>query len=87
AWLDDEHLHGELRSDSPQQHRFRVVEENHRFESHGAEYYRCNEIWRESLAADGTVLGRELLLENRALVMYEPSESDAVVRSSTREGE
>ncbi|ADO73896.1 VanW protein [Stigmatella aurantiaca DW4/3-1] len=72
-WLTDQELWGELRSNAELEHTYSVFERNHRFEQHGTDWYRHNEIWRRiMLRRGGATLREEFIKENRARVLYTP---------------
>jgi len=85
--VGDQHLHGELRTDRPPEHSYRVFARDEQFIRHGADHYRRNEIWRRVVdRRTGDQVGEELLLRNCALVKYVPSgvpvlDSDSVAAS------
>ncbi len=72
AWLTDDDLRGEVRSDRASAEAYRVEERGHRFirEADGT-VYRENELWRLAVdAATNEVKAEELLTRNRAEVRY-----------------
>lgn len=73
-WLTDTLVHGEIRSDTEQKTRIRILEKNSRFERRDRDWFRHNEIWREiSLKGENAqVICVEKLYENHVKVMYEP---------------
>lgn len=72
-WMTERDLWGELRSDSELEHTYSVFERHHRFEQHGTEWYRHNELWRRvMLRRGGATLREELIKENHARVLYTP---------------
>jgi len=72
----DRELWGDLRSDTEPEHTYTIFERNHRFEQQGTEWYRQNEIWRRvMLRRGGATLREELLKENRARVLYTPTQA------------
>lgn len=73
-WIEDDMLHGELRSDAPPTARYEVFEADHRFKVQPWGYTRHNRIHRRVIdAASGEVMGEEPLIENHAICMYNPS--------------
>lgn len=80
VWVGERFLRGELRADSRPSMLYRIEERNHRFVRRGDRIYRCNELWRLGSAADepGMAIEEELLIENDALVLYEPGPDDTV---------
>ena len=72
VWLDETDLNGELRTTRPLAQRWHIREDEAWFEE-GADgaLYRHNKIYRRTIdAKTGAQLCEELLLENRARVMY-----------------
>ncbi len=76
-WLTETLVNGEIRSDRPLPHRYRIHERNAGFVEAGGEWLRHNEIWRQTLAKGqgGGVLSDECLYANRVRVMYRPGAS------------
>ncbi len=73
-WCDEEKLYGELRSEREFPWRYKLVEEEHRFEKEGDKYYRNSKIYREIFnKSDNHVLKKELILDNHSEVMYDYS--------------
>ena len=71
-WCDDEKLYGELRSDAAFPWRYRLAEENHRFEKEGEKYYRISKIYKETIEKEtDDVVARTLVLDNHSEVMYD----------------
>lgn len=72
AWLTDDEVRGEIRSDLAWPQTYRVVERGHRFvrEPDGT-VTRENELWRLTLdASTGAVRGEDLVTRNRVDVRY-----------------
>ncbi|PIE52705.1 vancomycin resistance protein [Candidatus Fermentibacteria bacterium] len=73
----DEYLEGEILSDMPPEHLYRVYEKKHRFVRNGSFVYRENELWREKTeAVSGRVVSEDLIMRNRCRVLYEVPEED-----------
>ena len=73
-WIEDGELRGELRSARPFPYRYELKEENHRFCKEDGVWYRRSQVYR--LVYDtvtGAQLRKELLLDNRSRVMYDPA--------------
>lgn len=71
--VGERHLDGELRSDRPTPHSYRVHARDELFIKAGPDLFRRNEIWRTVIdKRTGNVVGEELLKRNCALVSYEP---------------
>ena len=76
AWVEDRHLRGELRSDTPTPTSYRVEARGEQFLRRDGKVYRRNEIWRTMLdKRTGQAVGEELLKRNCALVKYLPDEA------------
>lgn len=72
--VGERHLEGELRSDTPAAHSYKVDARDEQFIRSGDEIFRRNEIWRIVIdKRTGRAVGEELLKRNCALVRYEPS--------------
>jgi vancomycin resistance protein VanW len=79
TWVDERHLRGELRSDVPTEHSYRVAARDEAFLRYQGRVYRRNEIWRTVIdKRTGDVVGEELLKRNCALVTYLPPEDRIV---------
>lgn len=71
--VGDKYLEGELRVNEELEHAYHIFEKDHHFLKKENEYYRKNEIWRDSiLKQNGNVIKSELLKKNFARVTYEP---------------
>lgn len=73
-WLDDEYLHGELRSDRPVNYKYEIIEKDHKIEANlfGA-YQRKNKLYRQIIEKDSNfIVEEELVAVNDALMMYNP---------------
>lgn len=74
TWVDNEILFGELRSESQFPFTFQIIEEDHHFKKEGDHYYRNSMIYREKLdRKTEEILGKELILKNHSMVMYDPN--------------
>ncbi len=73
-WLTDEHLCGEIRSDTESLYRYEIIEKNHLITGPIAgRYMRQNQLFRQIYAANtNQLLDEELVTENFALMMYSP---------------
>lgn len=78
TWVDDIHLNGELRADAPLPYQMQVYEKAHwmQHEPWGG-YSRHNVLARRTLYS-GVLGPEEILLENHALMMYQPFVGDGV---------
>lgn len=71
VWTDEEYLSGELRSDRELEYAYHIREENHYFNKEGSDYYRNNEIYRETVdKKTGNVISKELINRNHSRVLY-----------------
>lgn len=75
VWVDDEHLKGELLSDSDTKYSYSIIEREHAFErDETGTWWRKNKIYRETRETEtGKILGEELLMSNHSRVAYEPT--------------
>jgi len=74
VWCEGETLHAELRSESAFPHSYRLVEEDHHFREIGDKFYRISKIYKETLdTTSGTVLEKELILDNQSEVLFDYS--------------
>ena len=81
--VGERHLGGELRSDRPTPHSYRVHARHEAFVKAGDDLFRRNEIWRTVIdKRTGDAVGEELLKSNCALVRYEPPDDIAVIDAS-----
>lgn len=73
VWLSETELHGEIRSAQPWPFQYEVFEKEHfiRHEPWGG-YSRHNRIVRRLRDAGGALLREDLVVENHALLMYQP---------------
>ncbi len=74
VWCEDGELKGELRSQAEYPLEYELVEENHHFKKQGDDYYRISQVYRIlTERATGSIKGKELILDNYSLVMYDHS--------------
>ena len=72
-WMDDEYLHGEWRVSSSPEYRYEIVERNHEMKSEfWGGYSRHNELYQQKYDLDGNMLDEQLIVQNSAMMMYEP---------------
>lgn len=72
VWCDEEKLYGELRSEYAFPYHYELIEENHHFQREGTKFFRVSQIYRQvSDTITGTVLDKELVLDNHSEVMYD----------------
>ncbi len=68
-----ENLEGEWLSENPSDFRYEIVERDHRMErGPWGGYIRHNELYRRRWTMDGVFLDELFLLENNAVMMYNP---------------
>ncbi len=68
-WLTDNCLKGQIVSDKPTEKKFHLEERNHFFVKKGDNYFRFNEIYRETLVR-GEKINKEKIVTNFAPVKY-----------------
>ena len=74
VWIEEGELCGELRSEKPFPFRYKLVEENHHFRNENGKFYRISQVYRVIIEKEtGTEIGKELILDNHSLVMYDYS--------------
>ena len=74
VWIENGELCGELRSEKPFPFRYKLVEENHHFRNENGKFYRISQVYRLTVEKEtGTEIGKELILDNHSLVMYDYS--------------
>jgi len=72
--LTDKDLVGQLLSDRPIEHTYKIYEKDHRFEQRGDQYFRHNEIWRHvMLRTLGHTVRHEHIKTNDVRVLYTPT--------------
>jgi len=69
-WLTDSTLKGQILSTHPSESKYHIVEKNHQFIKKNKDYFRYNEIFRETLK-NGLKLDEQLIFTNFAPVVYE----------------
>lgn len=71
--VGDHHLTGEIRSDRPQPHAYKVFAVDEEFVPYCGQWFRMNEIWRNVIdRRTGDQVRKELIKKNCALVKYLP---------------
>ena len=74
VWIENGELCGELRSQKPYQHRYKLMEEEHYFSKEGNDYYRNSKVYRLIIDRKTNIeIKKELILDNHSKVMYEHS--------------
>ncbi len=72
VFTNDAYLCGELRSDKELEAAYHIHEENQYFSKADKDYYRNNEIYRETIDKNtGNVINKELIVTNHAKVVYD----------------
>jgi vancomycin resistance protein VanW len=72
-WIDDTHLHGELKTDMPIKHHYTIFETDHLFKQQWwGGYTRHNKIWKKIIDLDNNTIEEELVASNSAIMMYNP---------------
>jgi len=72
-WITEKNLEGELRINNDLALSYHIFEQNHKFIKIENQFFRQNEIWRNSIdKKTGNVINTELLKKNFARVTYEP---------------
>ena len=72
AWVDDDLLHIELRSNTEFPWNYKLIEEGHHFKKEGKKYYRNSKIYIEkSNKKTGKVINKKLVLNNHSEVMFD----------------
>jgi len=70
-WIANGELCGELRSNEPFLHRYKLVEENNHFKKVGDDYYRISQIYKITIdKSNNQELSKDLILDNYSKVMY-----------------
>lgn len=71
--VGEEFLFGEWQCANEPAHRYEVYEQNHRIQlEYWGGYSRHNEIWRRQFNRAGERIADEFIIENHALMMYNP---------------
>lgn len=77
-WLDDTHLHGELRCSAPLPYRYEVYETDHQIRQQWwGGYSRHNRIWKRRTDLRSGEQQETLVAENHAIMMYNPLLEDS----------
>jgi vancomycin resistance protein VanW len=72
AWIDDDLLHTELRSNTEFPWTYKLIEENHHFTKEGNKYYRNSKIYVETTdKKTGKIINKKLVLDNHSEVMFD----------------
>ena len=72
-WFTETHIEGELRCNEEMEFSYHIFEKNHQFIKKENEFYRQNEIWRDTISKKtGNTVSTELMVKNFARVTYTP---------------
>lgn len=72
VYTNDEYLCGELRSEKELEFSYHIHEENQYFSKVDKDYFRNNEIYRETVdKSTGNVINKELIIKNHSKVIYD----------------
>ncbi len=73
-WCEGDIFYAELRSDRELPYSYEIVEEDHCFVQEKGKYYRCSQIYRNTIEKEtGAVVKKERILDNHSEVMYDYS--------------
>lgn len=85
VWVDGEYLCGELRAQRMLEHTYHIRAEDEYFVRCGEQLYRCNTILRRTVERDTGRYQDQVLMRNRALVLYDASYVDpAMIREEEK---
>lgn len=71
--LTETHLEGEWRAGAPCDRRYEVYEKEHHIQGeYWGGFTRHNTLYRRTFDLEGTLLGDDFLIENHAIMMYDP---------------
>lgn len=73
-WLEENHLKGQLLAPNKIEEKFHVFEKNHFFIKRGKNYFRYNEIYRDT-KIKGRIVATEKITTNFAPVLYKVTKS------------
>lgn len=70
-FLSDKHLKGEVWSDKPQEVKYSIDEEDHRFYKENGQTFRENTLYKLSIdKKSGNTIGKHLVKRNKSKVLY-----------------
>ena len=85
VWVDGEYLCGELRAQRMLEHTYHIRAADEYFVRCGEQLYRCNTILRRTVERDTGRYQDQVLVRNRALVLYDASYVDpAMIREEEK---
>ncbi|MGV3244978.1 YqeG family HAD IIIA-type phosphatase [Staphylococcus sp. 11261D007BR] len=71
-WCEGKELKAELRNEHDGPYRYKIVEDNHRFEKEGHAFYRKSKIYKVTVnPSDESYIKKELLWDNKSEVMFD----------------
>ena len=74
-WFTETNIEGELRCNEEMEFSYHIFEKNHQFIKKENEFFRQNEIWRNTISKKtGNTVSTELMVKNFARVTYIPQE-------------
>lgn len=80
-WMDDTYLHGQWLASSSPEYRYEIVERNHEMRSEfWGGYTRHNELYQQKYDLAGNLLEERLIVQNSAIMMYEPFISEKTAK-------
>lgn len=80
VWVDEKYLCGELRAFCLPPLKYHIAAEDEAFIQEADGFYRIGKIYRRAVdRTTGNTVGRTLIKENHAQVMYEPDVHSGVV--------
>lgn len=80
-WMDDTYLHGQWLASSSPEYRYEIVERNHEMRSEfWGGYSRHNELYQQKYDLVGNLLEEQLIVQNSAIMMYEPFISEKTAK-------
>lgn len=72
-WMTEEFLLGQIRSDGFEPHKHHIQERNHKFHFIDGQYFRENELWRQTHdPVTGNLISDVLVVKNFSEVKYTP---------------
>jgi vancomycin resistance protein VanW len=71
--IEDENLQGEWRTEMSSATKYKIIEKNHKIiAEYWGGYTRRNQLYRQVLDLDGSLIHEEFVVSNDATMMYEP---------------
>lgn len=73
VWMDEEYLYGQWRVSSKPEYRYEIIEKNHEIKAaFWGGYSRHNELYQQQFDLENNLLNEQLIVQNSAIMMYEP---------------